>query len=159
VLWTEGERLGVARCEHLTFAGAASPPDWAHRVDDEPRRKAKPWSDPGFACRATNAWLNLWKLQARPKEGWTGGLVERAIDAAAAQKPLIRSVDDRVDRERRDVSPLDSKTCHGSAQCPWGCSVKSPTLPPNRAPRHLLRCSEPALHPKNSSAGRAGLHR
>ena len=70
-------------------------------MDDMARRQAVAQGDPGVAGGAAA------QLTAFGQQFGTGGAMNRAIDATAAQQRNIRRVDDGVDSERRDIGDGD----------------------------------------------------
>jgi hypothetical protein len=74
-------------------------PDRADGVHDEPGREGEPRRDDGVAGGA------LANGGAGGIELGAGGGEDGAAHPAAPGEPLVRGVDDRVDRERGDVGP------------------------------------------------------
>ena len=97
----EREARSIARGEQFRLAVAAAVPDRADRVDHVARRQAVAARDSRLAGRAAA------ERAAFGEQFRSGGAVNRAIDAAAAQQRRVRRVDDRVDVERRDVGSND----------------------------------------------------
>jgi hypothetical protein len=67
------------------------------------RRQPESRRDARFAGRAADTRRDLRNRAARGQELGPGRAVDRAVDAAPAEQRLVRGVDDRIERERRDV--------------------------------------------------------
>ena len=94
----ERERVAVAIGEQPILAALAAAPDGAHGVDHVARRQTEARRDLGLSRLAAA------ELGARRAELRSGGAVDGAVDAAAAEQALIGGVDDGVDVERGDVA-------------------------------------------------------
>ena len=68
-----------------------------------PRWQTEPGCQPRLAGRAPDARTHFGNLPACRQQFRTGGAMNRAIDATAAEHPLVRGIDDGVNVERRDV--------------------------------------------------------
>jgi len=88
----------VARRERLGFLPPAALPDRADRVDHVPGRQ------PVAGGRLRLARTAAAEPTALLEQLGTGGAVNRAVDAAAAEQRAVGSVDDRVDILLCDVS-------------------------------------------------------
>jgi hypothetical protein len=69
-----------------------------------PRRQAVTAGDAGFA------WGTAAEAPALGQQFRTGGAMDGAVDPAAAEQRPVGGVDDRIDRERRDVGDHDLET-------------------------------------------------
>src|SRR5439155_34672 len=97
-LWLAGGAAGAAGLGGVLVLAAPDRPD---RVDHPAGREAaagRPLCVPDFTAAEQAALLE----DRRP-----AGTVDRAVDSPAAQQARVRSVDDRVDRLRRDVAAND----------------------------------------------------
>jgi hypothetical protein len=97
---TEFYRAAIARGQRLVLAFAAVP-DRSDGVNDMPRRKFVALGDLGAASFAAM------KRAAFGEQFGSGGAMDRAIDAAAAQQRGIRGVDDGVNAQRGDIGDDD----------------------------------------------------
>jgi len=96
---TQRERTPVARSQEVRLAVPAATPHRPDRMDHVARGEAEPGRELRVAGRAAPQRL------AGVEQGGARGPVDRAVDAAAAEEAPVGGVDDRVDRERRDVGP------------------------------------------------------
>jgi len=113
------------RVEQLVLAPVAAMPDRADRVDDELHRQAMAAGDTRLAGRATA------ERPALLEQAGSGGTVDGAVHAAAAEQRVVRRVHDGVDGQGRDVGFDGLERCgHGeghSVRVGWG------TVPQPRA--------------------------
>jgi hypothetical protein len=98
------ERAAIAGGEQPILVPSAAAPDRPDGVDDMARLQREPGRDLRFARRAA-AKRPAGRKQLRP-----GRPVNRTIDAAAAGKAGIGGVDDRIDRQGRDIGNDDFET-------------------------------------------------
>lgn len=69
---------------------------------------------PRFTGRAADPGPDLRNRTTCLEEARPSGTVDRAVDASAAEHPLVGCVDDRVDRDPREISFLnDERTVFG----------------------------------------------
>jgi hypothetical protein len=94
------ERAAIARGEQSIFVAFAASPDRPDRMDHVARLELEASRDFRLAGRTAA------KREAGFEQLRAGGAMDRPIDAAAG-KPSIGGVDDRIDRERRDVGDND----------------------------------------------------
>jgi hypothetical protein len=87
---TEFERAAITGRQRLVLALAAAVPDRSDGMNDMPRRQLVARSDPGAAGLAAA------KRAAFGEQLRSGGTMNRAIDAAAAEQRSIRGVDDGI---------------------------------------------------------------
>ena len=92
------KRPAIASRQRVILARAAAVPYRADGVDHMFCRQTVPAGNFGIACLAPME-LPAFGEQSRPRRP-----VDRAVDAAAAEKRDICRVHDRVDRQRRDVA-------------------------------------------------------
>ncbi len=97
------ERRAIAGGEQLFLARGAAAPDRADRVNHVLGRQPIAAGDLGAAGLAA-AERFAFGSQLR-----TGGAVNGAIHAAAAEQRAVCRIDDRVERKRRDVGDADNK--------------------------------------------------
>jgi hypothetical protein len=86
----ELQRSAIARRQRFILALAAAMPDRPYGMNDMPRRQLVAFGDFGVAGRAAM------QRTAFGKQFRSGGAMDRAVDAAAAPKRIIRGVDDRI---------------------------------------------------------------
>ena len=89
-------------------------------MDDVARRKPVSSCDPRLAGRAAADPATLLQ-KLRP-----GGTVDCSVDTASAEQALVRSVDDRIERKRRDVGDDDAE--HQSAVQPPSIECVVPVI-------------------------------
>ncbi len=99
----EPEAVAVARCQQLRLAVSSAPPDRPDSVDHMLRRQPVAARDPRFT-RWTSPDRAALLEQLR-----TRCAMNRAIDPASAEQRFVRSVDDGIDRESRDVCLNESQ--------------------------------------------------
>ena len=100
------ERAAIAAREQLRFPMSAAPPYRADRVNHVAGRQAMALGDLGIAGRTAA------ERAALAQEIGPRLAMDRAVDAAAAKKRCVRRVDDRIDRQYRDVALYDLDRCH-----------------------------------------------
>jgi hypothetical protein len=83
------------------LAAISSIPNWPDGMDHVPCR------EPISFCDFGAAGLAAMKRAAFGKQFGTGRAMDRTIDAAASEQRSIRSVDDGVNAQRRDVGDDD----------------------------------------------------
>ena len=91
----------IARREKPMLSAPAALPDRADGVNDISGRQAISARDPDIARRASVQGAALDK-QLRP-----GGTMNRAVNTASTEQGFIRSVDDRINAQRRDIGNDD----------------------------------------------------
>ena len=101
MLGGQRERGAIAGGEQRLLALAAAAPDRTDRMDDVPGLEAIAAGDLGGAGVAAAQGLAFGQ-QLR-----SGGAMDGAVDAAAAEQRGVGGVDDGVDVERRDVGDAD----------------------------------------------------
>ena len=97
----ERKRGAIAGGEQLLLALVAAAPDRTDRMNDVPGLEAIAAGDLGGTGVATAQRLALGQ-QLR-----SGGAMDGAVDAAAAEQRRFGGIDDGVDVERRDVGDAD----------------------------------------------------
>src|SRR5579862_1826810 len=95
------QRRAIAGCQQLLLTLAAAVPDRTDGVNDMLRRQPITAGDLGGAGRAAA------KRSAFDKQFRSGGAMDRAVDATAAEQAPIGGIDDGVDRKRGDVGNAD----------------------------------------------------
>ena len=106
VLDRDLETAPVARRQQLRLAVRPAAPDRADGVDHELRRQPEAGRDLRVAGVASA------EEAAGGDELGTGGAVDGAVDASAAEERGVGGVDDRVDGELRDVALHDLELRH-----------------------------------------------
>jgi hypothetical protein len=135
----EREARGVrAREQRRGLAGRAI--HRADRVDHVARPQAEAGRDPRLAGRAAHARRDLGHGTARGQQLGAGGRVDRTVDAAPAEHPLVRGVDDRIDGLRRQVVTHDRQPRAAGQR--ERLHVSSPAS--RTVPRRVARSSSPA---------------
>ncbi len=109
---TEGERGTIGGSERFRLAASTASPHGADGVDDEARPEREGRREACFARRATDSGPELGNGTACCEELGARGSVDGAVHTAAAQHPLVRSVDDRIDGELGDVTGDDGQAGH-----------------------------------------------
>ena len=97
------KRGAIAGGEQLLLALVAAAPDRPDRMNDVPGLEAIAAGDLGGTGVATAQRLALGQ-QLR-----SGGAMDGAVDAAAAEQRPVRCIHDGVDVERRDVGDAESR--------------------------------------------------
>jgi len=116
----ELQRAAIARREQRVLVALAAAPNRSDGVDDMARLQIEAGRDLGVAGRTAA------ELAASFEQARTGGAMNGPVDAAAAGKPLIGGVDDRVDVERRDVGDENFETRGRGFQALAGCFTSMP---------------------------------
>jgi hypothetical protein len=97
----ECDRAGVAGRQCLIFLLAPAVPHWTDGMNHMPRRQSITFGDFGVAG------LAAMERAAFGQQFGAGRAMDRAIDAATAEQRGIRSVDDGVNAQGRDVGDDD----------------------------------------------------
>src|SRR6266851_3365547 len=100
------ETVPITRRQQVRLSAAAALPHRTHSVNHIFCGKAIAASEPSLTGRAAA------DLAAFLQELGAGSAMNRAIDSAAAEEGGVRGVDDRVNRELRDVHLLDFELRH-----------------------------------------------
>ncbi len=98
---TKLDRAAIAGCQCLGFTLPAALPDRTDRMNDVACRKVITFGDLDVAGLATI------KRAAFRNEFRASDAMDRAVNAAATEQRCIRSVDDGVNAQRRDVGDDD----------------------------------------------------
>ena len=93
----------ITRRQQLVFAVIPAMPDRADGMNHMPRRQPITLGDLGTAG------LAAMERAAFGEKLWPGRTVDRSIDAAATEQRGVRSVDDGVNAQARDVGDDDFK--------------------------------------------------
>ena len=97
------ERRAIAGRQQLLLALAAAAPHRPDRVDHMLGRQPIAARDLGAAGLAAA------ERPAFGEQFRSGGAMDGAVDAAAAEQRAVRRIDDRIERKRRDVGNADFK--------------------------------------------------
>jgi len=111
MLPAQRQRAAIAGRERGVLTGAAAVPDRTDGMDHMPRRQRISIGDLGVAGGAAI------EAAARGEQVRTCGAMDRAVDSAAAEQRAIGGIDDRVERERRDVGDDDLKRRRADLAC------------------------------------------
>jgi len=95
------KRAAIARCQRLIFALASAMPDRADGMNDMPRRQTIRFGD----FRAAS--LAAVEGTAFGQQLESGRAMDRTIHPTTAEQRGVRSVDDRVNAERRNIGDDD----------------------------------------------------
>jgi len=95
------ERRAIAGCQQLLFVVAAAA---SHRPDGVDHMLGR---QPIAACDFHGSGVTAAERPARGEQFRSGGAMDRAVDAAAAEQGAVGRIDDGVERQRRDVGHAD----------------------------------------------------
>src|SRR3954465_13905534 len=91
------ETFAIAGREELVLTGVPTLPNRTDRMNDPLRGQVEPGGEPCLAGRAAA------DLAGGFQEAGASGAVDRAVGPTAPEERAIRSVDDRIDRQRGDI--------------------------------------------------------
>src|SRR4029079_15726080 len=107
MLAPERERSAITRREQRRLVVRAAPPDRTSRVNHVPRSQIEAGCDTALPGRTSHVRPHFGNGQTRFIESMARGPMNRSVDAATAEHPLVGRVDDGINVELRDVAADD----------------------------------------------------